>query len=164
MSVLAVCEWLETTALGAIARESLYGFQILVAVHILGLIWSVGMLLWVDLRMIGAGFASRPLSELYRRLSPWFLAGFAVMFISGGALFAGFATSAYANGYFRVKLVLLVLAGLNVLGYHLLTRRTAADWDAARRPPAPVRLAGWVSIVVWTGVILAGRMISYTMF
>ena len=41
-------EWLEGTGLGRIARESLYGFQVLVAIHILGLIFSIGTLLWVD--------------------------------------------------------------------------------------------------------------------
>jgi hypothetical protein len=86
------------------------------------------------------------------------------MFLSGATLFVGFATSAYANLYFRIKVVALVLAGLNALAFHVLTQRASATWDPAPRPPVTVRLAGLASIVLWTVVILAGRMISYTMF
>lgn len=164
MTILEICEWLETTAVSAIARESLYGFQVLVGIHILGLILSVGTLLWVDLRMIGISLLGGRLSEVYRSLSPWFLFGFGMMLVSGGALFTGFATSAYGNTYFRIKMVALVLAGANALTYHVMAKRMSAEWDAAQRPAALVRFSGLASIVLWSAVILSGRMISYTMF
>jgi hypothetical protein len=53
---------------------------------------------------------------------------------------------------------------LNALAFHVLTQRGSTAWDTAPRPPAAVRLAGLISIVLWTVVILAGRLISYTMF
>lgn len=164
MTILEICEWLESTALAVLVRESLYGFPILVGIHLLGLILSVGTLLWVDLRMLGVSFGQSRVSEIYRGLAPWFLSGFLVMFLSGATLFTGFATAAYANLYFRIKVVALVLAGLNALAFHVLTQRRSAAWDALPRPPGAVRLAGLASIVLWTVVILAGRMISYTMF
>ena len=92
--MLELLEWIEGTALGGIARESLYGFQILVAIHLLGLIFSVGTLLWIDLRMLGLCLMRQRLEDVYKELSRWFVAGFTVMFLSGTALFAGFATSA----------------------------------------------------------------------
>ena len=164
MTILEICQWLETTSLGAIARESFYGFQILVGVHILGLVLSVGMLLWVDLRMIGLTLTGERLTEVYRSLSPWFLVGFGVMFLSGSAIFAGFATSAYENTAFRVKLVALVLAGINAVVFHVMAKEMSSDSDASRVPPAMVRVAGFASIVLWGTVILSGRMMSYTMF
>ena len=164
MRILEICEWLESTALAVLVRESSYGFPVLVGVHILGLIFSVGTLLWVDLRLLGLSLQRSRVSEVYRGLAPWFLGGFLVMFVSGATLFTGFATSAYANLYFRIKLVALVLAGLNALAFHALTQRASATWDTEPQPPAAVRLAGFSSIVLWTVVILAGRMISYTMF
>jgi hypothetical protein len=164
MTILEICEWLESTALAVLVRESVYGFPILVGIHILGLILSVGTLLWVDLRLLGVSLRKSRVSEVYRGLSPWFLSGFVVMFVSGGALFTGFATSAYGNLYFRIKVAALLLAGANALGFHVMTQRTSPVWDAAPRPPAPARLAGLASIVLWAVVIVAGRMISYTMF
>ena len=164
MTIYEICEWLESTTLAVLVRESSYGFPILVGIHILGLVLSVGMLLWVDLRLLGVSLRQSPVSEVYRGLAPWFLSGFLVMFLSGATLFTGFATSAYASFYFRTKVVALVLAGLNALAFHVFTQRRSAAWDAAPDPPVMVRLAGLASIVLWTVVILAGRMISYTMF
>jgi hypothetical protein len=145
-------------------RESLYGFQLLVAAHLLGLMLSVGLLLWVDLRLIGASLQQYRVQTVYRSLAPWFLCGFAVMLISGASLFVGFATDAYGNLYFRIKIVALVLAGANALCFHFVTQAGAVAWDDAAKPPALVRVAGFVSIVLWAAVILSGRMISYTMF
>ena len=164
MSILSVCEWLESTAIGVLVRESLYGFQILAAIHILGLTVSVGTLVWFDLRLAGVSMPRCPVSSLYRRLIPWTLVGFSVMFITGALLFTGFATKAYGNVYFRIKLTAIVLAGVNALVYHRMTERRIAHWNDAARPPLPARLAGVISIVVWTIAIMAGRMMSYTMF
>jgi hypothetical protein len=164
MTILEICEWLESTALAVLVRESAYGFPILVGIHILGLILSVGTLLWVDLRLLGVSLRESRVSEVYRGLAPWFLFGFLVMFVSGVTLFTGFATSAYGNLYFRIKLAALVLAGANALIFHLMSGRTSPGWDAAPRPPLSARLAGLGSMVLWAVVILSGRMISYTMF
>ena len=164
MLLLSLCEWLESTAVGVVVRESLYGFPILAAIHILGLTVSVGTLLWFDLRLSGVSMPRCPVSALYRRLMPWTLVGFGVMFISGAMLFSGFATKAYGNVYFRLKLAAILLAGVNALFYHFVTERRIAHWNDAARPPLPARLAGVISIIVWTIVIMAGRMMSYTMF
>jgi uncharacterized protein DUF6644 len=164
MSILSACEWLENTPVGVLVRESLYGFQILAAIHIIGLTVSVGTLFWFDLRLAGVSMPSCAVSALYRRLMPWTLVGFCVMFISGLLLFTGFATKAYVNVYFRLKLLAILLAGVNALFYHLVTERRIAHWNDAAQPPWPARCAGIVSIVIWTFVIMAGRMMSYTMF
>lgn len=161
--MLELLEWLEGTGFASIARESLYGFQILVAIHIVGLIFSVGTLLWVDLRMLGLCLPGQPLSGVYRALARWFVVGFGVMFLSGAALFAGFATSAYENTYFRIKIAVIVLAGINAAVFHAMVKRMPADADAGA-PPGAVRLAGTLSIVFWGVVILCGRMMSYTLF
>jgi hypothetical protein len=164
MTIFAICEWLESTWLATLIKESPYGFPIVVGIHIIGLAFSVGTLLWVDLRMLGWAMRGLRVSEAYRRLAPWFLAGFTVMLVSGVALFISFATMAYANVYFRIKLVALFLAGVNALAFHILTQTSSAAWDDAPRPPLQVRVAGAASLALWATVILAGRMMSYTMF
>ncbi len=164
MTLLDVLSWLEGTSLATLIQESRYGFPIVVAAHILGLTLSVGTLLWVDLRLLGIAVQRLPVSHVYRSLAPWFLIGFAVMVASGLTLFTAYATLAYANFYFRLKMVALVLAGANALVFHFMTQRGSAEWDAALRPPAAARVAGLTSIVLWVAVMLAGRMMSYTMF
>jgi hypothetical protein len=164
MSVQQVCAWLETTMVALFVRESIWGFALVVAIHILGLSVSVGTLVWFDLRLLGVSMRGYPVSVLYRRLMPWTFAGFTIMFSSGAILFAAYATAAYGSLYFRIKVAAIVLAGLNALFFHLVTERHIADWNDGVRPPPPARFAGLVSIVVWAVVILAGRMMSYTIF
>ena len=164
MTIFEICEWLEGTGPALFVRESLYGFQIVVAFHLLGLMLSVGVLLWVDLRLLGIALRRFRISEVYRGLAPWFLVGFGVMFVSGGILFAGFATSAYGNFYFRTKVLMLSLAGANALIFHFAAARAPAGCDEAVAPALAARAAGLTSLVLWVGVIIAGRMISYTMF
>jgi len=162
--MLSWAEWLESTGAGVLVRESLWGFQIAVALHLVSLMFSVGILMWFDLRLLGVAMRRCPVSVVYRRLLPWFAGGFVLMFGSGLLLLAGFATAAYGNTFFRLKLVVIGLAGLNALAYHALTARGAPSWDGDARPPLRVRAAGLVSISLWATTILAGRMMSYTMF
>ncbi len=164
MQIPEIYRWLETTAAASIVRRSAYGFQVVAGLHILGLAFSVGTLLWFDLRLLGVTLRQCSISEVYRRLAPITLAGFVLMGVTGAWLFTGFATKAYGNTAFRIKLTALVLAGLNALIFHVLTERDRASWDRAARPPRAARAAGLISLVLWAVVILCGRVMSYTMF
>ena len=163
-SILHLCQWLEQTPVGLLVRESQYGFPILVAIHIAGLWLSAGLVVWFDLRLLGVSMRRVPVRTVYRQLMPWAFGGFLVMVVSGGMLASGFATAAYGNVYFRVKIVALLLAGVNAVAYHTITERRVAQWDGAARIPLPARAAGLISIVAWMIVILAGRMVSYTLY
>ena len=162
--MMELLERMENLPTSTWIHESLWGFPIVVGSHILGLIVSVGILVWFDFRLMGFGMRHCRVSTLYRRLMPWASGGFAVMFASGVLLFAAYATDAYPNIYFRIKMAAILLAGINAGIYHLVTERHVADWDESPRPPLPARTAGLVSVVLWAAVILSGRMISYTIF
>lgn len=164
MSAMEIAQWLEAIAVSRWVQESLYGFVIVVAIHILALTLSVGTLVWFDLRLLGVSMLRIPVSVLYRRLMPWILSGFAVMFVSGAVLMAAYATAAFGNTYFRLKMIALLLAGVNAFFYHRVTERQIRTWDEARWPSPPARAAGLISIAVWAIVIVCGRMMSYTMF
>jgi hypothetical protein len=164
MSILSLCEWVESTAAGTLVRESLYGFPILVTLHIIGLGFSAGTILWFDLRLLGFGLDRAPITRIYRQLMPWAIVGFVLMFVTGAFLFAGFATKAIGNIYFQIKIAAIGLAGINALIFHRATERTIAEWDTSVRPPGAARRAGAVSILLWTIVVIAGRMMSYTLY
>lgn len=155
---------LEESAIGTIVRESLYGFPILVTLHLLGLALSIAPLLWFDLRLTGITLASEPVSRVYRQVMPWSAAGFALAGLTGVMLFTGYATKASSNPYFWIKLAALLLAGLNAGFYHAFTERTRSVWDTRAVPPTAVRAAGVISIVCWATVIVCGRVMAYTMY
>ena len=162
--LLEICQWLESTWLAELITQSTYGFPIVVAIHLLGLGLSVGTVVWFDLRLLGKVLLAVPASEVYRRLAPWMITGFVVMFSSGAVIFVGYAAAAYANPYFRVKLATIAIAGINAVVFHFFTQRGLAGWDTWTAPPPSAKAAGAISIASWVVVVLAGRMMSYTMF
>ena len=113
--LLSIAKSLEQTSIALLVRESLWGFQITVGLHILGMILSAGTIVWMDLRLLGVSMRRVPVSIAYRQLIPWAGAGFLVMLVTGSMLLMAYASNAYENPYFRVKVVALFLAGLNAL-------------------------------------------------
>ena len=164
MTLQQFLEWLEATPVGVLIKESAWGFPITVAIHLMAIMFSVGLLVWFDLRLLGVSMTKYRASVMYRRLAPWMFTGFALMFITGLMLVTAYATAAYGNLYFRIKVAAMVLAAVNALVYHRYTERRIAEWDDRAAPPRGARVAGLVSICVWATVIVAGRMMSYTMF
>ena len=93
---------------------------------------------------------------------PFALAGFVLMFVTGAFLFWAEARVAFHSVHFWIKLALLALAGVNALVFEMTTSRSMAAWDVALVPPVPSRVAGYVSLVLWTAIIVAGRTMAYT--
>jgi ABC-type multidrug transport system fused ATPase/permease subunit len=159
MDVLQICQWLEDSQLGIGIREAYFPY--VEGMHVLALAISVGMIVWFDLRLAGVLFRSRPVSEVFEQTRPYFLFGFPIMFITGALLFVGHATQCYASNYFRVKIALIFLAGLNVLVFHSTVDRRREQWDKNPFPPFAARLAGVLSLVFWVSIICAGRLFAY---
>jgi hypothetical protein len=83
------------------------------------------------------------------------------MIISGTLLFSSEATKLYNNGAFLLKMGLIFLAGINALVFHTTVYQRVEKWDLAAATPIGARLAGAFSLVLWVGVIFAGRWIAY---
>jgi len=115
----------------------------------------------LDLRLLGIAMRDTPVSEVADRLFPWTLAGFIVMVITGALLFYGIPVRTYQNMFFRIKVLLLILAGLNVFVFHTKVNRKRAEWDLDPVPPRRARIAGGVSLFLWALIVVAGRMIAY---
>ncbi len=162
-SLLAAAQWLEDSQVGTAIREGAWQYAVLNFVHLLGLTFAAGTILFFDLRLLGVGLRRVPVSVVARTLLPWTWTGFAVMFFSGALLISSEATRLYTNVAFRTKLVLLVLAGLNVFVFHNTVFRRVDAWDRDVGTPAQAKFAGAVSITVWFGMMTAGRLIGYTL-
>lgn len=163
MSGLAVCRWLEESRLGSGLASSSYMFPLVEGTHVLALAFSVGTVIWFDMRLLGVWMRHRPVSRVFGDLKPWMVGGFAVMFVTGALLFISLATSVYVHPYFRIKMLLLALAGLNVAVYTVTIDRRRHEWDNAPTPPLHARIAGLASLLLWAGVIAAGRIMAYTL-
>jgi hypothetical protein len=161
MSLSAWCQWLEHTTLATAISESVWLFPLIEGSHILALPLSVGMILMFDLRLLGVAFQSGPASRMMRDIVRWSMFGFAVMFITGGVLFMTQASKAYGNVFFRTKLLLLLILGINAAVYQIVFFPKMAQWDAAGGTPLGARVCGGLSLIVWIGVIVCGRTMAY---
>lgn len=162
--MLGFCQWLESTPWSIALHESLWGYPIVESVHVLTLCLFLGLAVMLDLRLLGATMLKTPASEVLERLLPWTIAGFVVMVITGAMLFYAIPVKTYLNIFFRCKVVFLLLAGINVAVFHRTAARNMGDWDLDPVPPFRARLAGGLSLVLWAGIVVAGRMIAYNWF
>jgi hypothetical protein len=162
--LLHFAEWLADTQWSIALHESLYGYAIVESVHVWALCIFLGMAVLLDIRLLGWGLRGVPVSNMVRRLLPWSKLGFAVMLVSGLLLFYAIPVRTYHSVWFRLKLILLVLAGLNAWWFHVRTERTLAAWDTSARLPRGARMAGAASLVLWAAIVISGRMIAYNWF
>ena len=160
-ALLHLCQWVDGTRLSFVLRHSNWMFDTLDVIHTLGIILVAGTILLVDLRLLGLGLRREPVSDVVSRIVPWTLSGFGLMFVTGGLLFSSEAVKMYNSPVFRIKLALLALAGLNALLFHSTIYRQAPDWNNEPVLPLGARLAGLASLLLWTGIIIAGRAIAY---
>jgi hypothetical protein len=161
MFLLSICQWVDSTRLSAILRQSNWLFSTLDTLHTLGIILVAGTIMLVDFRLLGLALRSVPVAELVARIVPSTLGGFGLMVASGGLLFSSEAVKMYHSPAFRIKILLLALAGLNALIFHLTIYRDVSNWDTASVVPARARLAGLLSLFFWIAIIAAGRAIAY---
>jgi hypothetical protein len=161
MSLLQICLWINDTGIATSIRESDLVFPIVETVHVLAITLLAGTVAIVDLRLLGLVLKQQRVSQVAGQVLPLTWAGFIAMFVSGGLLFLAEAAKSYANPAFRVKMLLLLIAGLNPLVFHSTIYRSVAVWDDAQITPRRARFAAVLSLTVWSGIIIAGRAIAY---
>ena len=152
------CNWLSSTWLGMEVSEKY--FPMVESIHVIGLAGVFGSIALVDLRLLG--FANKKLSITYlsNQVLPWTWRSFFLAALTGTLLFIGNATTYYDNTPFRIKVVLLILVGINMMIFQFGTFRNVTAWDTGK-PAAGARFAGATSLLLWTGIVTAGRWIGF---
>ncbi len=156
-------QWLHDTGIATAIREGDTLFPWIECVHVLAITFVVGSIAAVDLRLLGLASRDRRFSSLNAEIVPLTWIAFAVAVVSGSLLFSAKAPQYAANAAFDFKMVLLLLAGVNMAVFQVLTLRSVGLWDAAASTPLPAKLAGGLSLCIWIGVVVCGRIIGFTM-
>mgnify|MGYP001169037610 FL=1 len=156
--------WLSETSWSISLVESLYLYPWIESTHVLSICFFVGTLIFVDLRLMGILFTNVPISEMNRRILPWTIFGFILMVITGLLLFYAIPVRSYQNVFFRFKIFLILLAGLNMYLFHRQMRREGQNWDQTKTIPKSVHIKAALSLFIWSLVIISGRMIAYNWF
>ena len=137
------------SALGRAMRGSLWLYPAANVVHVLGAATLFGMILAADLRTLGLG-RGLPADAVLGFTLPWAWLGLALALATGPLLFAADPLEVAANPFFRVKLLVLAIAGLNALAFHF-----------ARLRRGGLRVSAALSIAAWLLVLVCGRSIAY---
>ena len=147
--------------MGTTIRESLWLFPVIETVDCFGIILLVGATSILDLRLMGLTFRDEPVSKLARRFLPWAWAGFLIQVTTGLLLFSSEATKMYGNLGFDIKMLLILVAGLNAFVFHEIAYKSVGKWKTIPVAPLSARAAGLISILLWFGIVAAGRWIAY---
>lgn len=155
--------WLTATPVAVTIRENDVLFPWIESIHVLAIVLVVGTISIVDMRLLGWASLDRAVTRLMRDVLPWTWGAFALAIITGSLLFSAKAPDYAHNFFFQGKMVLLVVAGLNMAIFHAIGIRDVAHWDMSRTTPAIAKLAGAVSLTLWVTVIAFGRWIGFTL-
>jgi uncharacterized protein DUF6644 len=161
MAMEEALTWLQNLKFPTEIRESDWLFPTIETVHVFALVLVVGSIMTVDLRLLGFANRDRPFSELAAEMLPWTWVAFLVAASAGLMMFSSKALIYYGNIPFRLKMCCLLLAGINMLVFHWLGTRHLAAWDR-KEPPRPAKFAGGASLLLWAGIVAAGRWIGFT--
>ena len=163
MDPLALLHKLETTPIASFVNQSAFGFSALDMIHIAAISVVFGMIAVVDLRLLGLASRDCAVSDICGEALPWTWTAFAIAVVTGVVMFTGQPVKYYGNFALRMKLAIILLAGVNMVVFQLITYRGVAAWDRGRIPLA-ARLAGAVSLACWIAVVAFGRWTAYYMF
>lgn len=156
-----ICQVFYDSHFGTMIRESDNAFPIIETIHVLSITLLFGTIAVLDLRMLGLLLRQISVSRVARNVLPLTCSGFAISFVSGFLLFWAEAAKNYSNAAFRAKMILLLLAGLNPLIFHTGVYRRVSEWETLRNSPWRARAAAIASLMLWSGIIIAGRAIAY---
>ena len=162
--LLNLARWLDSQSWSTSIHESIYLYSWIETTHVLTLMVFLGMLFVIDLRMLGAIFPNVPASTVAQRLDKPMMIGFVVMLITGFLLYYAIPVRTTQSLWFRIKVVLLIAAGINAFLFRAKMQASSNSWDLDRIPPKRIRIGAALSLVLWAGVVITGRTIAYDWF
>ena len=153
MQDLPVAQWI---------AQSANGFPWIETVHVICMTTVVGTISILDLRLLYATSQTRSVRSVSDDVLPFTWGAFGLAVITGGLLFSSKAVEYVDNWPFRLKMILMACAGINMLIFHFTAYRGVDGWNSGSRPPPAARLAAALSLTFWALVIVCGRWIGFT--
>ena len=150
---------IEATALSRFMNFSWWAWPTAESLHFVGLTLLIGTVGIFDLRLVGFVRAVPPAA--LHRLVRWGVGGFALSLTTGVLFFFGIPGMYLRNPAFFWKIGLLALAGVNVAVFYLTVAARVDRVEPGVQVPPLARAIGGLSLVLWIGVLCAGRLIAF---
>lgn len=160
-TMLSIAQKLSDSSIGTTIAESSWIFPALEVLHVIGLTIVIGTIAVVDLRLLNISSRHRSISKLTDETLPFTYTGFGLAVLTGILMFVSDAVTYSENPAFQLKLLLLIVAGINIAIFHKLTYKNVVRWDLGVIPPWGARIAGAISLISWILILLCGRWIAF---
>jgi hypothetical protein len=161
MSLLEFCQWVQSTDLFSAIRGSWYVYPSIMSLHLAGIAIFGGMVLVVDLRLLGVALRNTPVADVVNSLRTLKRAGFVLIALCGILMLGSKAEEYYYNAFVWAKLSLLALVGVHALVFRPGVYNNAAELDRAPQMPTRAKVAAALSLLLWIGIACVGRGIGY---
>lgn len=162
MTVSDLWPLLEHTGLATAVRQSSWLFPTIESIHVLAVVLVFGTISIVDLRLLGLPTREKAVRRLTAEVLPYTWGFFVLAAVTGFLMFASSATTYAADLPFQLKMGLMVLAGINMIAFHLLPYRTVHLWDVLVHPPVGAKVMAATSLGLWLGIVVFGRWIGFS--
>jgi hypothetical protein len=157
-----ISKWLAATPLSHLIQTTRWVIPALQTIHILGVAVVFSSAVLVDLRLWRLLNRDMPLPEVARRFLPTIWPALLVLLITGSLLIIGEPRRSLLNSTFYLKMALLAVAIVFTALLQWSFSSSPNFWDKDRGRRMAGQLAATVSILVWCGILFAGRWIAYT--
>ena len=154
----SVVAWLSSSSLNNAIQSSAWTWPILESFHFVGLILMLGALLIIDLALIGVVKGISPKAS--HRLLVIVICAFIVNLVTGILFIFGDPGRYFINIGFQLKMLFMLLAGLNALWYTFKVQPNIIG-SIDFTPTGATRIAGSLSLIFWFLVLILGRLIPY---
>ena len=161
MSTLEFFQWLQSTNFSVELRESALVYPIVMTGHLTGMGLFGGMVAITDMRLLGWAMKNSSITDVVEQLRIWKRIGFVMVVGCGAMLLAAKAELYYHNPFYWTKMILLALVCIHAFVFRRSVYRNTAALDSAPRIPRIAKLAAWMSLILWLGLVTAGRSIAY---
>lgn len=161
-ALLDFCSWLEHTAFSQLIQSTLWIVPTVQTIHILAIAAVLSSALMIDLRLLGVTGRDQPLARVsarFRLVIWWTLP---ILLASGSIMIIGEPARSLANFAFQLKMLLLIAAIAVTIAFQWPLNRDSGFWDAPGKRCRAAKMLAIVSLLLWTGIVFAGRWIAYT--
>jgi hypothetical protein len=156
--------WLGATPASLVIQKVFWIIPTVQTIHILAISVVLASMAMFDLRLLGLAGKRNSIASLSRRFMPWLWGSLIVLAVSGSILIIGEPKRALGNVFFGMKMCMLATAIIVTLGFQVILKRDLAGGagDLAPTHFGVARIVGLLSLVLWVGIAVAGRLIAYT--
>ncbi|MBN1239408.1 MAG: hypothetical protein JXB36_12975 [Gammaproteobacteria bacterium] len=155
----SIADWMQTTWINALALNYAWTWPTLETLHFIGMSLLIGAIIIMDLRLIGVQRVIPSVSV--HTLLPIAFIGFGINLLTGIIFLFGDPNRYFINISFQIKMVLVLLAGLNALLYAVKVAPAMANAGPHDPTPGLAKAVGAASLLLWAGVLCFGRLIPY---